>query len=302
MRILMTIPVVLALAGCSQEKSPAAGAEQPAAVPAAAAHASDTASAPAVASGSAVATAAAAPTGRAASTASAAGSVSGRVLETLDSAGYTYLRLEVPGGEIWAAVTTAKVRKGATVTVENATPMDGFESKTLHRKFDRIVFGTLADGPAAAAAGAPAPLPPGHPESPDPRLKEMMAAQHAAAAQGPAGASDVKVARSDAPNGKTVAEIFSGRVALKDTEVVVRGKVVKFLPGIMGRNWLHLRDGSGSAEKKNNDITVTTSETAFVGDVVVVKGKVHTDRDFGAGYAYPVLIEEATISGEKGVK
>ena len=76
----------------------------------------------------------------------------------------------------------------------------------------------------------------------------------------------------------------------------VRGKVVKYNPDIMGRNWIHLRDGSGSRDKKDDDITVTTTETAAVGEVVVVRGTVHLDRDFGAGYAYPVILEDAQIT------
>jgi len=228
------------------------------------------------------------------------GSVTGKILETMDSGGYTYMRLSSGGGEVWTAVNAAKVKKGQTVTVVNAMAMDGFESKTLHRKFDRILFGTLASSDAAGkappidATAAQGQMPPGHPDASDPKYREMMAAQHAAAAQGPADVGSVKVPKAE--GGKTVAEVYAQRTALADKETVVRGKVVKFLPGIMGRNWLHLRDGSGSADKKDNDLTVTTSETAAVGDVVVVKGKVKIDQDFGAGYAYPVLVEDAKIS------
>lgn len=233
------------------------------------------------------------------------GSVSGKVLETMDSGGYTYLKLSVGGGEVWAAVNQAKVKKGSTVTVVNAMQMEGFESKTLHRKFDRILFGTLGGGqgapapgssPADSAAAGQAQMPAGHPDASDPRFRQMMAAQHAAAAQGPADVGEIKVPRAEGANAKTVAEIFAGRTALNDKEVVLRGKVVKFLPGIMGRNWLHLRDGSGSASKKDNDLTVTTGEMAAVGDVVLIRGTVKTDQDFGAGYAYPVLVEGAHIS------
>ena len=63
----------------------------------------------------------------------------------------------------------------------------------------------------------------------------------------------------------------------------------------MNRNWVHLRDGSGAAGK-DNDLTVTTSDNAAVGDVVVVKGTVRLDKDFGAGYAYPVIVEDAKVS------
>jgi hypothetical protein len=64
----------------------------------------------------------------------------------------------------------------------------------------------------------------------------------------------------------------------------------------MGKNWIHVRDGSGSAAGKNDDMTITTADTVAVGDVVTVTGTVKLDKDFGAGYAYPVMIEDAKIS------
>jgi hypothetical protein len=130
-----------------------------------------------------------------------------------------------------------------------------------------------------------------------PETPAQMAAQHQAAAVGP----DVKVkkvARAAGPEGKTIEELFAQRTALKEKTVAVKGQVVKFSPGIMGRNWIHLKDGSGSKEKENDDVTVTTQDDAKVGDVVTVKGKVRIDKDFGAGYAYKVIIEEAKVSSK----
>ena len=71
---------------------------------------------------------------------------------------------------------------------------------------------------------------------------------------------------------------------------------MKVLPGIMGKNWLHLRDGSGSAEKSDNDLTVTTQNLATVGSVVQVSGIVHADKDFGSGYRFSVIVEDAKVS------
>ena len=83
-------------------------------------------------------------------------------------------------------------------------------------------------------------------------------------------------------------------VQLKDKPVKVNGQVVKYNAGIMGKNWIHLRDGSGTAA--NNDILVTTAAPAKVGDLVTVSGVVRNDKDFGAGYSYKVLIEDATLN------
>jgi hypothetical protein len=221
--------------------------------------------------------------------------VRGKVLERIDAAPYSYLRLSTADGETWAAVPQTDVAKGAEVVVENPMPMDGFESKTLKRKFDKLSFGTLAGAPAAAAplAAAPAAAPPAMPSgTPPPNI----AAQHAAAATGPADVGDVKVSKAHGADARTIAELWSQKTALKEKKVTVRGKVVKFSGGIMNRNWVHLRDGTGSAAKGDNDITVTTTDTAAVGDVVVAKGVVRLSKDFGVGYTYPVIVEEARLT------
>lgn len=225
-----------------------------------------------------------------------AGALRGKVLERVDAPPYSYLKLATGSGEVWAAVPQTATATGTEVGVANPMPMKDFESKTLNRKFDVVYFGTLAGeagAPAAPAApGAMAPAPAGAPtESP-----AQMAAQHQAAAAGPDDVKIAKVAKAGGPEGRTVAELFAQRAALKEKKVAVKGQVVKFSPGIMGKNWIHLRDGSGSHEKKDNDVTVTTQDDVKVGDVVTVRGTVRLERDFGAGYAYPVIIEEAKVT------
>ncbi|MBI4998489.1 MAG: hypothetical protein HZC22_16660 [Rhodocyclales bacterium] len=130
----------------------------------------------------------------------------------------------------------------------------------------------------AAEDAAPAKLPAGHPGIG--RATDL---------------ADIKVAKAVGANARTVEEIITQRAKLKDKPVLVRGQVVKFNPQIMGKNWVHLRDGSGNAADGSNDILITTMAAAKVGDVVTVQGIVRADRDFGAGYSYQVLIEDATI-------
>jgi hypothetical protein len=92
---------------------------------------------------------------------------------------------------------------------------------------------------------------------------------------------------------KTVAEIYAEKEGLSGTVVNVRGKVVKFSVGIMGKNWAHVQDGSGA--NGTNDLTVTTQNTAKVGDTVLVSGKISLNRDFGGGYKYALIIEDGSI-------
>ena len=223
----------------------------------------------------------------------AAGALKGKVLERLDAPPYSYLKLQTAQGEAWAAVPKTDAATGSEVTIQGAMPMQGFESKTLNRKFDVVYFGTLAGAGGAAPAAMPGQG--GAMGGEMPPNPQDIAAQHKAAAAGPADVGDVKVPKASGADARTVAEIYAQRTALKEKPVTLRGKVVKFNEGIMNRNWVHLRDGTG-ASGKDNDITVTTSDKTAVGDVVVVKGTVRLDKDFGAGYAYPVIVEDAKIS------
>jgi hypothetical protein len=269
-RLSVVLLVALAVAGCKKQE-PAQQPQQPMAA----------AGAPAAA---------------------APAALTGKVAERLDAPPYSYLKLTTAQGEAWAAVPQTDVAVGTQVTVAGAMPMQGFESKTLKRKFDVVYFGTLGGGAAPAAAAAPAGMPGAAPahgggmgEGPMGGGAPNIAAQHAAAAAGPADVGDVKVTKATGADARTVAEVHAQRTALKEKPVTIRGKVVKYNEGIMGKNWVHLRDGSGAAGK-DNDLTITTNDKTAVGEVVVVKGTLRVDKDFGAGYAYPVIVEDAKLS------
>jgi hypothetical protein len=218
----------------------------------------------------------------------APGTISGKVLETMNSGGYTYIRLETASGEAWTAVGEADVKVGTTITVTPQMTMTDFESPTLKRKFASIVFGTLGAAGAAAPGGMP------------PAMGAMGANPHGAGAMGakePAiDAASVKVPKAEGPDAKTVEEIWAQKDALKGKRVVVRGIVVKYSSNIMGKNWIHLRDGSGSADKQTDDITVTTNSISSKGETVVVTGTLATNVDIGAGYTYGALIEDASVA------
>jgi hypothetical protein len=206
-------------------------------------------------------------------------SVQGEVLETLDADVYTYLKLKTKQGEVWAAVNKAPVKKGAQVTIENPMMMTNFESKTLKRKFDKVLFGTL--GGTAAAGTTPG-----------------KAAAESVSHSNPAKTQDVpagSIPKATGPDARTVAEIYAQSAQLKNKTVVVRGKVVKFASKIMGKNWLHLKDGTGKGADGTNDLVVTTMDPAKAGEVVTVKGTLHTDVDIGMGVKYRVLVEDAKL-------
>ena len=210
--------------------------------------------------------------------------LSGKVLERIDAAPYCYLRIQTAQGEVWAAVPEAKIEKGTEVTVANPMIMNNFESKTLNRTFAAVYFGTLA--PAGGAPAAPAVTP-------------GMAPGAAPAPHGtpaPAPLEVGKIDKASGPDAQTVADVWAKKGSLKEKSVSIRGKVVKYNAGVMGKNWLHLQDGSGDPAKGTHDITVTSQDMAAKGDVVTVKGVVRVDKDFGAGYTYAIIVEDAKVA------
>jgi hypothetical protein len=257
--------------------------------------------------------------------------LSGRVLETLDVAKYTYLRLATGQGEVWAAVPKAPIQTGATVTVEHAARMDHFASATLKRTFDVIYFGSLAGAPSVGTD-----LPPGHPPigsnanrpsnghvdlGKDPGIPEALldnpggalppghpsVGSGATTADGepalPPGHPDSlsssaplavpKLAKAPGPNGYRVGDVYANSQRLAGQRVRVRGMVTKVTLDVLGGTFLHLRDGSGDGAKKTDDLAVTTPEKPARGDVVVLEGVLRLDADLGIGYRYPALLENA---------
>lgn len=209
--------------------------------------------------------------------------LTGTLVERIAVSPYVYLRLTTATGDLWVAVLDAPLTVGARVTVYNALLMEQFESKTLKRTFDRIYFGSL-DAPGA--------------------LPTEMAGTGTATGAAPsaAGATPAVVAAPVAPvakatgaDARTIAELWTQKDRLANAVVSVRGTVVKYNAAVMGKNWLHLQDGSGDATKGTHDLTVTTLDAASVGATVTITGTVHLNRDVGAGYTFALLVEDAKV-------
>jgi len=202
----------------------------------------------------------------------------GTVTETMDAGGYTYVCIDTGDEVVWAAGPVTTVAKGDEVSIPEGMVMNGFRSESLDRTFDKIYFvEEIRTGKGGEAASR---LPAGHPN---------MGQSDAAANMDFSG---IEVP----PGGQNIATLFKKKSELAGKKVTVRGKVVKFTGGVMGKNWIHLRDGSGDAE--HNDVTVTTDAVAKIGDTVTATGELLLDQDFGYGYSYDILIDSAEVAVE----
>jgi len=207
------------------------------------------------------------------------GPATGTVVETMESGGYVYIRLE---DGVWIAANTFAVSKGDVIKYSGAMEMNDFHSTSLDRTFESILF-VAAAGLVSSddSTGSAMPMA-GHAGTDMPMQKPV-------AAVAPAPGEITPLA-----DGKTVAGIFAGSDQLKDTVVSMNAKVIKISRNIMGKNWITLQDGTGT--EPDNRLIATSQEVVEPGDLVVVKGTVKTDIDLGYGYEYKVLLEEATFS------
>jgi len=197
-----------------------------------------------------------------------------KVVEITGAANYTYLKVSENGSEYWIAVPKLKVKEGETLYYTKAMEMKNFQSKSLDRNFDSILF---VEDISKTSNKKPT-------VAPHPQVKL---------------APVPNISVEPLKDGKTVEQIYNEKESLNGKVVRVRGKVVRFNPSIMDRNWIHIQDGTGS--EGSHDLLVTSQEAAKVGQIVIVEGIISTNIDLGAGYSYEVIMGNGKITIEKEV-
>jgi hypothetical protein len=208
--------------------------------------------------------------------------IAGKVLEMINSSGYTYLLLDNDGFKDWVAIPELYVEVGDEVELNAGVQMGEFKSKPLNKTFNQIIF---SSGPtekynekrkanAHKSADMSAPAPGG--KKNEGKIVEGL-----------------KVEKAKGENSYTIQDVFEKRDSLQDKTISVRGQVVKISTGIMDRNWVHIKDGTG--ENGANKLVVTTKDSPNIGDIVTFSGVFHNNVDFGGGYQYAVIMEDAVV-------
>ena len=211
----------------------------------------------------------------------------GVVLETISVESYTYSRLDMGGNEIWIASTPIQASVGDTVRFSGDMLMKDFHSKELDRTFSEVLFVNAAQPVAGGASNTVAA------HTVAPQVNDPHQGMNIQPKTNTGSASDEPISVQALEGGMTIASIFEEYEQLEGQEVSLRAKVTKFSPNILGSNWITLQDGTGTAP--DNSLVVTTSETVEIGVELIVKGRVKSNVDIGAGYSYKVLLEEASF-------
>jgi len=195
------------------------------------------------------------------------------VEEVLHAAGYTYLLVAEGRKEQWIAVPEMEADPEATYYYQGGLKMTDFKSRELDRVFESVIFLEQI--------------------SLEPPLSQEIASLSMAHSETiPVEKLNISVAV--AREGITIAELISGKKSFDGKRVKIRGQVTKFNPDIMDKNWIHLQDGTEHDGKF--DLTVTSDITADTGEVYTFEGTIALDKDFGFGYFYEIIMEDAVIT------
>ena len=190
------------------------------------------------------------------------------VEEVIDTASYTYLRVKEADVELWVAISKRPMVVGETISFKNPMEMRDFKSKELQTTFGTIYFLNAIS------------------KESDPDVGD--------AAVTPEKPVEKKISVEKVEGELSIGELFAKRDSYGGKVISIRGEVVKFSKSIMGKNWVHLQDGTGEAG--TNDLLVTTQQVVAVGDVVEFQGMIVLNKDFGAGYSYEVLMEMGKLN------
>lgn len=192
------------------------------------------------------------------------------VKEVLNATAYTYLLVAESDKEYWIAIPLTEVKVGKTYNYEGGMEMKKFESKDLKRTFESVFFVERLIDPNPPKVIETATIPPK--VSTTTQLSKGITLANGAI---------------------SVHDLFLGKDKWAGKTVILTGKVVKFMPQIMSKNWVHLQDGS--SYNGFNDITINTLAKVKENEIVTLKGIVVLNKDLGSGYKYDILIEDAVL-------
>ncbi|MDP2362449.1 MAG: GW dipeptide domain-containing protein [Ignavibacteria bacterium] len=190
------------------------------------------------------------------------------VEEKLDASNYTYLKVNENGNSFWIAVPTMNVKPGEKISFSKFMEMKNFKSETLDRTFESVLF---VEDAGKGKSGID------------------VASPHSNVSAG----KDVSIKVEPLKDGYSVEQIYSKKSSLVNKVVKVKGVVVKVNKDIMGTNWIHIQDGTG--KDGTHDLLVTSETVPEIGKTIIAEGKVISDKDFGSGYFYSVLLENSKI-------
>ena len=195
------------------------------------------------------------------------------IMQVLHTTSYTYVQGAEKDRVVWIAIPKMDAKKGEKYYYQGGMEMKDFKSKELDRTFSSIIFLNGLISPEIVEGGNPSSI--------------------ASLKKSKTGEKQLDIDIKPIHGGITIAELYRNKTVYANNSVTIKGKVTKFNSGIMGKNWIHLQDGTASSGQY--DLTITSDEEVSVGDIITIKGELILDKDFGSGYFYNIIVENGKM-------
>ena len=206
----------------------------------------------------------------------------GKILSIQNAMGYKYLKVDENGTELWVAIANAPVKVGEKIGYDKKTIMKDFKSKSLGKSFKEIIFASDVYLPEKSES------------APIKDLQDMLGLSVPQPKTAKIIEEEKPAKLFEQKAFYTIEEAYMWKNSLKGKTIKIKGTVHKVARGIMKLDWVHLEDGTGSADKMNDDIVFTIKNANVkAGDKVIATGKVVVDKDFGYGYFYKIIVQES---------
>jgi hypothetical protein len=194
------------------------------------------------------------------------------VKEVIHAAGYTYLNVSEKRKSTWLAVPGMDVSKGDKLTYSGGMIMNDFHSRELNRTFPSVLFLEKVTNESKKS------------EEKEIKLEGKM---------GEVKKEKIIVTIKREEGCISVAKLYESKADFSEKIIKVRGIITKINSAIMGKNWIHIQDGT----EYNGafDFTITTDSHLQISDTVTFEGKVSVNKDFGYGYTYEVIMEDGKL-------
>ena len=201
------------------------------------------------------------------------------VQEVLQVASYTYLNVLEDGTKKWLAAPKMEAKLGEVYYYKGGMAMPNFKSTELDRTFDEVIFLSFITN-SNAIDPEKGLVDPNKPKEPVKTGKQPTL-------------NKLELTIESVEGSIRIAELFENSKNYAGKKIKIKGEITKFTSAIMGKNWIHFQDGTEF--EGAYDLMITSQENALVGDVVVFEGTLTLDKDFGAGYFYKVIMEDAVL-------
>ena len=196
------------------------------------------------------------------------------VKEVIQTPTYTYLNVNEGDKNFWIAVNSGEAKVGETYFYVGGLLKENFESKELNKTFDELyLIGNLVSANHGNQMS-----------SNDSKNEDLGAVKEPVT-------NSVKTNIIRQNGSVKISEIVNNPKKYEGQTVQIDGECTKINNGIMGKNWIHLKDGS----KDDFDLVITSNDEVTVGSIVTIKGDVVLNKDFGAGYKYDLILENGVI-------